>query len=352
MFKLSTAFLLSMMGSASALNANSSVGKSILSEARSLDGENSYYSWIMDYSIKFASCHTVQQFTDEAEEGQNPVQYKNLVKFKLCPSNKCGYGCKGADYLVDMNTFVNSWTEFTLNQQEYDCEIQREQCETECQYYYGDDEKCENNCFYTANMGQCVEEEGDDDGYKFDLQEWLECAQSDAVDPYGNALFVGPTCSSSGQQINLGVFYDEDCTVEATNNAFAAAYGISLPYQDSNIIAENCVNCKQSDNNGNNNGYYQNYEMTDLCEESYVQSAKCETNLAKSLASPITSGCDYVNNVRLYEKNYKPVSGGASVAFAVFFGLASVALAGVAVHLFRLKSRQSINLNPADAAVV
>lgn len=47
----------------------------------------------------------------------------SLVHFKLCPSSSCSSSCaKGADYVVDMNEFVNAYVESKLSVQEYNCE--------------------------------------------------------------------------------------------------------------------------------------------------------------------------------------------------------------------------------------
>ncbi len=184
----------------------------------------------------------------------------------------------------------------------------------------------------------------------------MECKESEAYDSNDNVLYVGPKCSDNGEQINLGVFTDQYCTEPYSSAIFATFYnGNILPYQDENIVAENCIACKRSNNNNNNNNNYYNnnnnyYEMVEMCEEMYPNSMKCETNLQKYLAYPITSGCDYISNIRLYEKNYKPVSGFASTFFAVVFGLSTVALAAVAANLYRLNARK-IELS-TDAAVV
>jgi hypothetical protein len=172
----------------------------------------------------------------------------------------------------------------------------------------------------------------------------LECSESEALDQYGNALYVGPKCSSSGEQINMGVFSDDTCTQEYSSEVFAKYYGgVSLPYQNSNIIAENCISCKETGDN-----YYA--EVTEICEEMYPASAKCESNFAKYISYPDTNGCSYINNIRLYEKNYRGVSGAASTAFAVIFGLATVVLAFVAMHLYKLNSRKIVL--STNAAVV
>lgn len=346
MFRLTT--LIALLSSASALKANSSAGKAILEKSsRSLEQANDEdnYAWMYDFSLVFSSCHQVTQYAGEDAEDGESVGYINLVKYKLCPSNKCRTGCKGAEYVTDMATFIDSYTEWQMNDQEYKCEQAREGCK--CQYYDGDEDVCEATCLKNAGMSQCIEQDGDDDQFDFDLQDYLECKEIDATDSYGNKLFVGPTCSSSGERINLGVFEDDACTSSYTNNAFIDYYGISLPYQSENIVAENCISCEQVNEE---NGYYQDKEVTPICEESYPQSAKCETNIASYLSSPSTTACEYINHIQLYEKGYKPVSGAASAFFAVMFGISTVLLAGVAVHLYKLNSRK-IDLQ-TDAAIV
>mmetsp|Transcript_14227 Transcript_14227/g.21552 ORF Transcript_14227/g.21552 Transcript_14227/m.21552 type:complete len:343 (+) Transcript_14227:86-1114(+) len=342
MFRLTA--LVALLSSATALKANSPAGKNLLNKSsRSLENEDGY-EWLQDFSLVFQSCHKVTQYAgEEAEEGES-VGYINLVKYKLCPSNKCRYGCKGAEYVTDMYAFVDAYTEWQMNDQEYKCEQARESCQ--CQYYYGDEDVCEANCFKEKGMSQCIEE-NEDDKFEFDLQDYLECREVDAQDAYGNNLFVGPTCSSSGERINLGVFTDENCSTEYSNSAFIDYYGISLPYQSENIVAENCISCKQVEVE---NGYYKDAETTPICEESYPQSAKCESNIASYISYPSTSACEYIENIKLYEKGYKPVSGAASTFFAVVFGISTVLLAGVAVHLYKMNSRK-IDLQ-TDAAVV
>ena len=177
----------------------------------------------------------------------------------------------------------------------------------------------------------------------------MECKEIEYQDAYGNPYFVGPKCSSNGQRINLGVFKDEFCTQSYDDSVFASAYGISLPYQSESIVSEYCISCKVED--ANNNGYYQDPEITEICEQSYDQSAKCESKLSSSLAYPITSGCSYINNIALYEVGYSPTSKSAAVGFAVFFGITTAALAGLAFKLHS-DSKKTINLNSDDGAVV
>jgi len=339
----------SLLTAASALKANSSTGKNILSKAtQTRRADEDANSWIADYSLQFASCHTVTQFNvqENGDNEQGGSTQQTLVKFKLCPSNKCGYGCKGAEYVTDMYEFVNQYTEWQMNDKEYKCEQIRENCACADDV---DEDTCEYACYEAEGMADaCVEAEKDDDKYEFELQEFLECSETEAVDSYGNPYYVGPKCSKNGQRINLGVFTDEFCTQAYDDGVFAKQYGITLPYSSENIVSEYCLDCTSAD--ANNNGYYNNPELTEICEDSYQKSVKCESRIAKSIAYPDTSGCQFINNVYMYEVGYSPTSKSAAVGFAVFFGLSTAALAALAFKLHTDSSR-TINLGN-DAAVV
>mmetsp|Transcript_13097 Transcript_13097/g.19087 ORF Transcript_13097/g.19087 Transcript_13097/m.19087 type:complete len:345 (-) Transcript_13097:156-1190(-) len=333
--------------SVAALKSNSSAGQKLLSKSRAL--EENYNSWIVDYSLKFDSCHTVVNFNAEDANGdEGAVSKQKLAKFKLCPSDKCGSYCTGAEYLVDMDQFVNSYTEWQMNDKEYKCEQVRENCNCD---YYDDEEACENKCYTTAGLyDDCVEvEQGDDDSYVFDLQEWMECSQIEYENDDGTVYYVGPKCSSNGQRINLGVFSDEFCTEAANDEMFYKTYGVELPYTSSSIVSEACLSCKVED--ANNDGYYQDPEITEICEESYDMAAKCESNLASSLSYPITTGCSYINRLSAYAEGSKSVGGGAATGWAIFFGLSTLAMAGVAGKLYMDTKVRRVDL-ATDAAVV
>jgi len=350
MFTMKLTVFAALLTAASALKANSSAGKSLLSKSRALEEGNQDqeqdYSWIIDYSLQFASCHTVEQYDFGGDDEGNTSGQTTLVKFKLCSSDSCGYGCKGAEYLAPMNDFVNSYTEWKMNDMEYKCEQIRENCD--CQYY-DDADACEYNCYEAKGMADtCVEEENDGE-FQFDLQEYLECTELETGDEY-NTYYVGPKCSTNGERINLAVYTDEYCTQEYDDGIFAKTYGINLPYSSSNIVAENCISC--SSTNANNDGYYQDAEITEICGEQYSLSVKCESRLSSSISSPDTTACNYINNISLYEVGYDPSSKTKALGLAIFFGLTTAGMAAYAVktRFFNGGSRQ-INLNE-DSAVV
>lgn len=146
------------------------------------------------------------------------------------------------------------------------------------------------------------------------------------------------------------MFKDEYCTQEYDNGIFAKTYGITLPYSSESIVSENCVSC--SVNNGNNDAYYKDPEVTEFCGQEYNMAAKCENKISSSLAYPDTNGCQYINNIGMYEVGYNPTTKSTAVGFAVFFGLATVGLAAYVVKLHMDGGSRKIALNSGDAAVV
>jgi hypothetical protein len=95
----------------------------------------------------------------------------NMVKFGLCPSDEsCGSCGKGkAQYVVNMNDFIDAYTEMQMNAQEQLCENIRENCYCDD---VDDDDACENQCYTNAGLDNCIEYDGDEE---FDAQEYLEC---------------------------------------------------------------------------------------------------------------------------------------------------------------------------------
>ena len=119
-FITALAFLSSMTAAAAApqelsidseISASSPIGRSLLSKARSLEGQQNF-GWVSNYSIKFEKCATstdyyaMQNFGGNGN-GENRNDYggmyeQRLVHFKLCPSDSCGSCSKGGDYVIDL----------------------------------------------------------------------------------------------------------------------------------------------------------------------------------------------------------------------------------------------------------
>merc|ERR1712187_956050 len=106
------------------------------SQLRRLD-QNGNQVDISSYSLKFQKCQFVKAYDDERaenEDAETVLATKHFVVFRLCPSNSCdscnyGYG----EYLIDMEEYLEATIEYAKNKQEEKCD----ECEEECDGYYG-----------------------------------------------------------------------------------------------------------------------------------------------------------------------------------------------------------------------
>lgn len=345
--KLAIATLLvgTAAATSSSIRATSKVGKNLISKARRLDGGNDNMSWVANYSLRFEKCATSTDYyggyfggnqdnndnNDNQRYNYNGVYEQRLVHFKLCPTESCGSGCSGgADYVIDMNEFVQAYMEYKVEAQEAECESVAANCYCE---NANDDEACEVQCYLRAGIyNQCVEQDNQNDNgqqeEEFEIEEALECAQlevdEDAANYYayqngGNGdnannannanyyngnynqnnnqnnqqqnmeFFVGPYCSANGNSILLGVFMDEVCSYPAPEGIYEQLhYGNALPYSSESIVSNECISCLQprdddDDNNNqnynynnggddgnNNNNYNYNYNQNQDQEEAEV----------------------------------------------------------------------------------
>jgi hypothetical protein len=279
-----------------------------------------------------------------------------------------------------MEEFVDSWTEAKLEEKEYACEMIRENCYCD---NANDDEVCENQCYTTAGMEECIEYEG---GEEFQIQEYLECAAIEDQngnnnnnngnaqqyqDENGNVyyyeeVFAGPYCSSNGKAIYLGMFYDEFCSVKADDGMYATMnyYGKDLPFMASSkqsLVTAECMSCLQVDENANNNNNNNNgddggdAEIVQVCQEMYENAGKCEANIefSNNWQYKNTQACEYINSILpKLEQNSKAATGGggsgggtASVVLAWLFGFTTLALGVYAFLLFRKLRRSKVNLS-------
>ena len=67
---------------------------------------------------------------------------------------------------MNMAEFVDSYTKFKLNEQEYTCEMIREGC------YCDNDQVGENTCYADQGHNECIEYQGCGE---FEIQRYLEC---------------------------------------------------------------------------------------------------------------------------------------------------------------------------------
>jgi len=330
-----------LLGSVTSMKVDSSLGRELLSRSRNLDEVD--YSWMLDYNIKFARCHTVTQYgaVDGEDANENGGTWKEtLVKYKLCPADECGYGCSGGEYLMNMKDFVDLYTENKLTADELACETTRENCVCNDD----DEDACQNTCYEAAEQDYCIET--DDDGEAFNVQEYLECAvleNQNGDDGNGDVYYVGPTCSENGQRVNLAVFMDEFCTELGPSAIYATYTGETLPYAEESIVAENCVSCTVSGDDDAAD------EVSGFCGDSYLAAAKCEANM--DIYNPITAGCDYIHSIYLREDGYTPV-GHTWTLIAAWVFLSTTCILAVVAGKMHQEASKKILLNPNNAGAV
>ena len=319
------------------------------SEGRALEGYYNDNTWMVDYSIKFEGCSSILQFSEEGgdnRENQSKTRIQHLARYRLCKSGKCNSDCKG-EYLVDLGTFVDAYTENLMNEREYNCEVTRENCN--CQYA-NDDQSCENQCYVTAGQDYCIENQ-DQYEEEFEVQRYLECTEMNMnennyqYNSNGERIqyFIGPKCSSNGKSVNLGVFTDETCSTPAPSGVYEKNnyYGKSLPYSKDSLVESNCVSCEQVDRNDQNNNNY-NREVAEVCTNTYEASAKCEKGM--SVSYPKTDDCDYITKTSVKQAS-SGGGGGAAVAFAWIFAISTVTLGAYSYKLYSEKSRGKVGLS-------
>lgn len=185
MFRATVIAVVASMASAksfvpsSDIAADSKLGNSLLSKAtvvtaaRHLENERDV-SFIANYKLKYLGCNSLAAIGQEGGENGSMLYTQNLVRFALCPDS-CSSCSNGGEYIVNMMEFVDSYTEAKLSEQEYACEMVRENCYCDDA---NDDDVCEAQCYTDAAMDYCIDYDNDgDDNDEFEIQRYLECSR-------------------------------------------------------------------------------------------------------------------------------------------------------------------------------
>ena len=365
------------------VKADSALGMSLLSKARKLEDDGEVdFTWVSNFSIKFQGCHHVSQWNDEADgEEDVRIETKRLIRFRLCPANECSPdkagGCDSdyGDYIIDMNTFLESYYEALENYNEYRCEYTAEVlCDCEDGDDKGDDfdeELCEYDCYVTHGIENICADNNpytDDDGEQeeeFNLADYVECQQAEfdnndgrrKLDEEEIEYYIGPYCAEQGGAIFMGLFTDDTCTSFADDEGGASAYsymaGQSLPYADESIISMDCVSCKEpEDYNGDGDDAEDEDQVIEMCEQIYESAGKCEQGLEATgyLSSANNNACNYIAGIKVVRKDgiITQVGSKANKTASIFIGIFVVAFVLLAAYVYYLKTkldRASINLS-------
>lgn len=346
---------LSFALNASAFSLTTDAGNRLMSKARRLNdqhnNDDSYdFSWVTDYSIKFDSCHTTLSFRAQGNSGDAdgaPTESERLVLFKLCPTNKCSSCSGGAEYVVELKEFVEAYLNAQSTQKEYNCAKVKNSCSCENDDSVNDDDVCLSKCYATAGLDYCENEEDE-----FEVDRYLECRNlGDNKNNNGDdstQMYVGAYCSSNLKNIYLGAFSDRQCSKKIDASAYETLTGTALPYTSKSLVSNNCISCKEpSQYDDDYNADQDDTDaVTEICEELYDRSAKCETNL--KITTKSTGGCDFIHRILPgVERVVANRSGArAPVVWAWIFATTTVlAVAAAAYLLSKLRRKRGVNLS-------
>lgn len=246
---------------------------------------------LSDYSVKFEKCQVVKQWSAEEDGGGEDVddvlQTNRFIIFRLCPS-KYGSSCSSnyGEYLVDLETYLESTVEYLQEQQEAMCEACQDACEQDEEEEDEDGRKkrelsqwarrhledidcdsCVDECDKIENM--------ENNGY-LEATDYAVCQQLDieADDDNAPEYWAAAMCASSGEKIKIGVFSDEECTQHQSSvyvddylNGFKLSHALlKSVYAGSNIA------CSYYDEDEGA------YEENEMCMNLYEAAAKCESD--------------------------------------------------------------------------
>lgn len=372
--------------------AKSAFASKLVGSARRLnDNDNDEYEVdISGYSVKFDKCQFIKTYDDELgedEDSETVLATKRFVIFKLCPNNSCSscnynYG----EYMVDLETYVQSTVEYMQEIQEDMCQAcdecgadEEEAEEEDGEEDEGDeDRKKKRRKLTTVDCDTCYDEcqkieNMEANGY-IDATEFLECQMIyDPEDDSKAALYAGLMCASSGSKINIGVFSDEECNVvddsKSVDDYLVSDDGYQMKLSHAllkTVYSNTCISClepvEENDDEDNDDededAEDEEPEVNEMCQALYDASAKCEKthgfddgyvgdNYANQLAqeevvcdfiTSIESGAyDSTGEISLYGSNSRSNGGSSTTGgqkFALtFFILGSVSLAVYAAML-------------------
>lgn len=268
-------------------------------------GDDTYSNYgfdISSYSLKYAGCSAISTYSDELaqdEDATTVFDTQQYVIFRFCPSNKCQekstYGCMSdyGEYMVPIATWLDIMKDYRDEEFQRYCEY----CQTCAQnnrkledgYYNAanddgnaaaatDDGNNNSNTNYCAYSSDCS-------GYQnvcnydagVDYSKFFECKEFDVSDDF--TLYIGPHCAKDKTTIVLGAFTDDACTKYAGNKYdLGTLTGMKLTSSDlEQYYTSDCIPCKESNLPFRNvgNDYYDNDDISELCENLYGYAAKC-----------------------------------------------------------------------------
>ncbi|GAX14873.1 hypothetical protein FisN_29Lh085 [Fistulifera solaris] len=346
------------------LSVASAVTELSFLQHRRLDQNNNnnfQHSWMANYSVKFLGCHHIKQWNDAANDNADVrIETKRLVRFRLCPSQTCSasksLGCSSGygDYVMDMDSFMQAYSQIRGQEIEYECQKYQNQCQC------NGDEQCLNECLTKAGHEECLQ----NNNQGFQLENYMYCNRLNVQNGNnnnnnndnnnGNHYYVGPFCANQGGAIHLGLFTDDTCSNFA-EASFESIMGFTLPYSKESIIHSDCLSCHEKnyqDAQAADAYYYVNDQadadqVRESCELLYENSGKCEANLASIVSSPNNNACNYLEGIRMVRQDgiINTASSRPSAVATAFIVLFAMAFAAMAFYVWYLRTRLGLKQN-------
>ncbi len=175
---------------------------------------------LMNYSLRLLKCEADESLSVNDEGGLN----YGVAIVRACPKKSCSSstqgGCKSgyADFAVPLGDFVSAY--FQDQAANYDDNV--------------------------AQYSQCTAYQQDNQGVQY---------------------YLGPTCTSNGKDIKLGLFEDAYCQQASSNNNIDVS---SIPYSKGGLVSNQCLLCGETVNGV--------YELKEMCATMYEDAKlKCES---------------------------------------------------------------------------
>jgi hypothetical protein len=254
------------------------------------------------YSIKYAKCQPIKQFSESAiEAGQDsPLVTQDVVILRLCPYKSCTssrqYGChyNYAEYAIGLFDYIRIMLRYKAAKKESLCEwctnclnSRRRLDEADdaagndyYQYdgtgddfyqknddgsYYDENDACYTSDTYCKNYYYDCQADDDqnnqqnqnyyqDDYSYYQAQKYIAEDEyfnylgcTELQDTYGGIYFVRPTCDPSADQIKFSVYYDAYCSHSASSlismDNFQVAFNEAV-FEELN--EDYCIDCSES----------------------------------------------------------------------------------------------------------
>lgn len=242
------------------------------------------------YSLHYAKCAKVQRFSPDAvQQGEySSMATDNIVILRLCPKGSCNssskYGCSSGygEYAIDLNDYMTAIVKYENEKEQRLCEF-CDNCNfgssnavassTAQSYSYADDDTSangqrnlgssyftskdgtirlfdKNTCYAYSNKckNQCASDYSSSGQYK-NYMNYIGCQKVSAQD--GKDYWVSPTCNTSYNQVSLGVYYDNQCEVDASDS-ISVDYLLSDSYDSSSFGSMAKITCTDCSENVSN----------------------------------------------------------------------------------------------------